>query len=192
MNKKIKEELMNDFNETYNFEPKKQSMHNLYERKDPMERKIRWMFVIWKRISFGLAAALLLLIISVTLIFIFVPFSSFKNLGDEAITEEFEQFVFEHTGDDTLDCTYVISVNHKDNIYIFRKKYLDSNDQYIYSYFYIIKSEYTIQNTYLIINNQKISVSNDSYGIILETQEADAPVEFSIEINGKIKEYKLS
>ena len=106
MNKKIKNELMKDFNETYNFEPKKETMHNFHEHKDPMERKIRWMFVLWKRISFGLAAALLLLIISVTLIFIFVPFSSFKNLGDEAITEEFEKYVFEHTGDETLEFTY--------------------------------------------------------------------------------------
>ena len=108
------------------------------------------------------------------------------NAFDDVLTKDFKEYMVECSG--TKKRSY-FSMIVKENLQIFIYECKNTNDNINY-YFYKVKGNMGVNNYMLIINNQKIALNNDSYGLLCEIQK-DQEITFSIEKDGIITEYKI-
>ena len=108
------------------------------------------------------------------------------NVFDDVLTKDFKEYMVECSG--VRESNY-FSYIKKDEVQIFIYECQNTKDNINY-YFYKVKINYDTAQNYLIINNQKIALTNDSYGLLCEIQK-DQEITFSIEKVGIITEYKI-
>ena len=117
---------------------------------------------------------------------------TFREINDNnVITQEFREYLREEGYRvEIVKEKYLITIDEEIVLYIYE---MDSfiNVNYI-NYYFIVKSSL---NSKIILNTeyQNIPVENNSYGMIAKKEkQEEQTIEFSIEIDGKVKNYVLN
>ncbi len=186
MKNKIKKYIEDDFNKSYkcNVDVNKIIQNaNIQIQEEPIKKKS----FILKPIYQIVMICVLVLVMSFTIVYI-----NLDNKSDDILTCEFKKYMKSYEVKYTEEYDYSIKVGKDLKIYIFKCYNLkNDNNDYL---FYIFKSKQEISNCYIIIDNDKTSVIQDSFGLlkIIDENTIDKSIKFSVEINGEIKDFVLN
>lgn len=198
MVRKLKQSILEDFNDSYSIEIDKESLKKQYissldtNHISIQNDKINY----WKKLSYSLCGVMVVLLcVIVTGIVLIGKWSDSEGMNDEEImTEEFRAFMKENT--DIYGNKYIMSYNISKNIdlYIYTGDIYSEKDSRIVVYSYIIKGGNDTSDTYIIINDNKEQVKDDDYGIITEVpyDHEHYEISFIIEKNGKQTKYSIT
>lgn len=187
MKKRNKKIFIDDFNNTYAYKIDKDKIFNELGIERKQEETCPIVFKILSKvfISISIALSCLLMVIVGVPIYKVVVHNEY-----EIMTEEFKDYIDEYIDRNNGQVYFEASIEDKIDICIYVGY---SSNTAEYYYFYIIKCDCKIKNYKLIIDKE-IEVSNNSYGILSIKTEKDLkePIVFSIEIDGKITEFKIN
>ncbi len=191
MGKKIEKIIMDDFNETYKVEIDKEKILNniQMDKNEDLECEVKTSTTIskLKLLCNKLTISLSVVVVCLVLVVGLYVFGNHKgNSNNDILTKDFQAYMVEYSG--VKDCKlYSFVRNDTLELYIYECKDTKNNINY---YFYKAKVSYDSSNIYLKINNEKIELMNDSYGVFCEIQK-DQEIVFSIEKNDLITDYKI-
>ena len=111
---------------------------------------------------------------------------------NQVITQEFKKYLKEegYRGMNP-DARYIITVGDEMTVYIYLFNNINKKD---YNYYYYFVKTTSNKKYDLKISNRTYEIENNSHGLltVIEKQEEKQELEFSIEINGKVKKYVLN
>ena len=177
MKENLKQKIKEDISNSYAIEYDKELLHNkLVIKQDD-------------NIKYNSKLKLVLKYAMVFIIGVLIGIGAYSCIGDEnnsnkIISNELKKEIKElgyDISDENVYCFFKIKV--KDEIYIFT-----SNDKN--KYVYIIKKGSNTEDLYLINNNERVEIFNNSIGIISKNDDEEY-TKFYIEIDGKPQEFIL-
>lgn len=184
MKRNIKKYIKDDIKQSYKFEYDKDQLLSDFVPKQK-EKKV-YQFT-------KLSIALHVAIICIIGIVIGGVIEGGKFHSNKYVSKEFKEYLMvEDFRIGSANLCYSLKISNGVNlhIYSFQKKE-DSVNNY---YYYVIQSKKEIKSCYIIINDKRTKVDEDSFGLISikERKEDNQTLNFIIEIEGKTKEFVLN
>jgi len=186
MKKNIKELIKQDINNSYKVEYDLNELHDSFVPKTYSKNEVH---ISKKRL------VLYFILVCVLGVFIGALRLGYFNANSQMITNELREFVYDEYGCkiQDIDLWYSLKIDEDNTLYIFYKN-IKSNSKINNAYIYMYKTKNNYDNMFIITNNFKIKIENNSFGVLTEKDSNDPnqTIEFSIEINGKIKDFLLN
>ena len=188
MSNKIEKIIEQDINNNYKVEYNKEE---LYKNFIPKTNNKKTIYITKLKLTFSLLIVCIVgLVLGCTISYI----GHYKNNNSDIITDEFREFVSGYGQDvNDIDLYYYLCVDNRCNLYIYKKTKQDNNEKEIL-YFYYAKFSKDPIKVKLHINNNGTILNENPYGLLaknkLETSMQE--INFSIEIDGKIKQFILN
>lgn len=187
MSNKIKKIIEQDINNNYKVEYNKEE---LYKNFIPKNSK-NTIYITKLKLAIDLIIVCMIgLIIGCTVTYI----TDYNCRNDDVIIEELREFVSGYGFDIKEDDKYAqLMISNKNQINIYIKTEKTNNKDYIY-YFYSVSPRIITYDCILTINNNAIKLNEKDFGLLLkkEFDESEQTLEFSIEIDGEIKQFILN
>lgn len=187
MSNKIKKIIEQDINNNYKVEYNKEE---LYKNFIPKNSK-NTIYITKLKLALNLIIVCIIgLIIGCTVTYI----TDYNCRNDDVITEEFREFVSEYGFEIKEDDKYAqLMISNKNQITIFKKLLNADDKEYIY-YFYTVAPQKITIDCNMIVDYKIIKLDKEEFGLleIKESTDLNQTLEFSIEIDGKIKQFILN
>lgn len=177
--KELKKLIKEDIDKSYSFAyDEKQVMENFVVKEQPT-----YVYPINKK-------RLILKYAIVCIVGLLIGFGIGFSMTDfglhTGITEDFEKFV-QNEGHAISDNELLYNIKYFDrcNIHIYK-----INAKTGFNYYYITKVETKKVKAYLVLEDKKIELTHNSYGLLDSIEDNEnRPLKFYIEVNGEIQEY---
>lgn len=183
MKKKVKDFFLEDFEKNYKYKPNKEEILANIEEETDFNKEV-YSLLRWKKISITLMTCMLVIILGLGIISIVQQYN-LDNNGNIIITDEFKEYMNSY-GDKKV---FIEEINIRNDYYMYIYKVVDSlkiDNNVIY--LYLFNSKIDEKQVFIIQNNTKQELFNNSYGILAQNTDQ---VSFSIEINDQKYEYKI-
>ena len=178
MKKNLKQKIKEDISNSYAIEYDKELLHNKLVIKQ--DDNIKYNSKLKLVLKYAMVFIIGLVIGVCTYSFLSLEDNKSKILTNE-LKKEIEELGCD-IADDNVYCFFKIKT--KDEIYIFRS---NEHNKYIY----VIKKGSNTQDLYLLNNNKRVEIFNNSFGIISKNDDEEY-TKFYIEIDGETQEFILN
>lgn len=191
MKKKVEQQFINEFEETYDFkvDMSKLDLSNLTVKNASNNIKQYKKIRLYKSLNVCFSAIIVLLVCCIGIMCgVFDKYT--KKMEEEILTEELEEYI-ESKGEIHVD-KYICELNPSKyaSCYIFESVNLVKGNITIWNYYYLFKLENNDDVSIFLPTEQK--VRNNSFGFIT-SQEEGKPLKITIkiQINGEITQYEI-
>lgn len=192
MRKKVEQQFINEFEETYDFkvDMSKLDLSNLTVKNASNNIKQYKKIRLYKILNVCFFAIIVLLVCSIGIMC--GMFDKFvKDLDNEIVTEEFKEYIIDR--EEALINEYICELNPINYVscYIFKSKSFKENTLINYNYYYLFKIENNDVDVSIFLPTEQ-KVRNNSFGFIT-SQEEGKPLKITIkiQINGEITQYEI-
>ena len=192
MRKKVEQQFINEFEETYDFkvDMSKLDLSNLTVKNASNNIKQYKKIRLYKRLNVCFSAIIVLLVCSIGIMYgVYDKFV--KDLDNEIVTEEFKEYIIDK--EETLINEYICELNPLKYVscYIFKSKSVKENTLINFNYYYLFKIENNDVDVSIFLPTEQ-KVRNNSFGFITSQEEGNPlKITIKIQINGEITQYEI-
>ena len=193
MKNKIKKQILDDFNKTYQVNIDREKILNNLEIKEPKENKVITIFKLQKQKKYLVATISLLIVCLITAV-IFVN-NSIKKIEEKEKLNiaicEFKEYIGEYTSCGKYDTFSEIELKTSEFIFIYKSSYkIDNITKNVYFYFIDYEDN---KSCTISFNDQKITAKHLEYGILYEIIEGEeVTLNLTIKYGKKTKNHALT
>ena len=192
MRKKVEQQFINEFEETYDFkvDMSKLDLSNLTVKNASNNIKQYKKIRLYKRLNVCFSAIIVLLVCSIGIMCgVFDKFT--KNMEEDIMTEELEEHI--NSKGETYFENPICAFKPSNFItcYIFTSANLVKENITIWNYYYLFKLENNDNDVSIFLPTEQ-KVRNNSFGFITSQEEGKSlKITIKIQINGEITQYEI-